>query len=259
LVLCAAGAGFAQQEAGGPAAVSTPSPAPTQSVPAQPQLPPGINQEFSQPLVKASLAAAEGAPKEAEGSQEKMERELKFSPSVRWLARRLHVTPLLGYWISLLLDFCLMALLIGWALKKNLPAMFRTRTQSIQMGIAEARTASEDANRRLADIEARLARLDAEVEVMRSAADKEAAAEEQRILATAAEDARHVVDTAENEIAAAAKHAHRELKSFAVELAVSLAEQRIHVDAATDQSLVRGFTGQLGAADRNGGSGKDGQ
>jgi F-type H+-transporting ATPase subunit b len=249
--LCATTVGLAQPGAGKPAP-------PASNTAATPQPPPEINQEFGKPLAAESEAAAGERPQEAEGSQEKMERELKFSPAVRRIAKLLHVSPVLGYWISLILDFCLLALLIGWALKKNLPAMFRTRTQTIQRGIQEARATSEEANRRLADIEARLAKLDTEVGAMRTAAEREAAAEEQRITAAAGEDARRVVEAAESEIAAAAKQAHRELKAFAADLAVSLAEQRIQVNPATDQALVREFTGQLGAAGDGGNSGKDG-
>ena len=47
--------------------------------------------------------------------------------------------------------------------------------------MAEARKTSEEANRRLADIEARLPDLGTEIEEMRVAAEKEAAAEEARI------------------------------------------------------------------------------
>ena len=51
---------------------------------------------------------------------------------------------------------------------------------------------------------------------------------------------------AEQEIAAAARLARGELKSYAAELAVSLAEKKIEVSAATDRALVREFTDQLG-------------
>ena len=134
-------------------------------------------------------------------------------------------------------------------------ALFRNRTASIQKAMEEARKASEDANRRLAEIEARLSRLDAEIGGMRAAAEKEAAAEEQRIKAAADEDARKIVESAEQEIAAAAKSARRELTAYAADLAVSLAKKQIHVDAATDQALLRSFAQQLSA---NGGETRKG-
>ena len=111
----------------------------------------------------------------------------------------------------------------------------------------EAQKASEEARRRLAEIESRLMKLDVEIGTMRDAAEKEGAAEEARIQAAAEEDARKMVDSAEQEIAAAAKAARRQLTAYAADLAVGLAQKQIHVDAATDQALVRNFAGQLGA------------
>jgi F-type H+-transporting ATPase subunit b len=119
----------------------------------------------------------------------------------------------------------------------------------------EAQKASEEARHKLAEIESRLAKLDAEIGVMRDAAEKEGAAEEARIKAAAEEDARKIVVSAEQEIAATAKTARRQLTAYAGDLAVGLAQKQIRVDAATDQVLVRNFSGQLGAASD---SGKDG-
>ena len=56
---------------------------------------------------------------------------------------------------------------------------------------------------------------------------------------------------AQTEIEALSNNARRELKAYAADLAVALAEKRIKVDAATDQQLVRSFTDQL-AGDRKG-------
>ena len=58
-------------------------------------------------------------------------------------------------------------------------------------------------------------------------------------------DARKIVESAEQEIMAAAKLARRELKAYAADLAVSLAKNQIRVDPSTDQGLMRSFTEQL--------------
>ena len=84
--------------------------------------------------------------------------------------------------------------------------------------------------------------------MMRAAAEKEGAAEEARITAAAEEDARKIIAAAEQEIEAATKAARRQLTAHAADLAVSLAQKQIHVDAATDQALVRNFSSQLGSA-----------
>jgi F0F1-type ATP synthase membrane subunit b/b' len=83
--------------------------------------------------------------------------------------------------------------------------------------------------------------------MMRNAAENDAAAEEARIQAAAEEDGRKIVESAQQEIAAAAKTARRELTAYAADLAVALAQKQIHVDAATDQRLVRNFAGELGS------------
>jgi F-type H+-transporting ATPase subunit b len=119
----------------------------------------------------------------------------------------------------------------------------------------EAQKASEEARRKLAEIETRLQKLDVEIGMMRDQAEKEGAVEEARIQATAEEDARKIVVSAEQEIAAAAKAARRQLTAHAAELAVGIAARQIRVDTATDQALVRDFSAQLAASDK---SGKDG-
>jgi F-type H+-transporting ATPase subunit b len=171
--------------------------------------------------------------------------QFKHSASVQFLS---HITGLSldgAYWLAVILNFAIVAGLIAWASKKNLPAIFRNRTASIQKGLEEARKASEDANRRLSDIEARLGHLDDEIHQMRVTSEKEAAAEEERIRAGAAEEARRISESAGQEITAATKAARRELTAHAADLAVSLASKQIHVDTATDQSLVRRFAQQI--------------
>jgi F-type H+-transporting ATPase subunit b len=181
--------------------------------------------------------------REAAGEDESA--EFKKSPSVQLIARITGLSLVHAYWLCVVLNFALIAGMIFWASKKYLPGMFRNRTVSIQKAMAEARAASDDANRRLAEIEVRLSRLDGEISEMRGAAEMEAMAEEERIKAATAEEIRRVVDSAEQEISAATKHARRDLRAYAANLVVSLAEKQIKVDSATDQSLVKGFTQHL--------------
>jgi F-type H+-transporting ATPase subunit b len=194
--------------------------------------------------------------KEAGGEEKSENEEFKKSPSVRMLAHLTGMSLEHAYWLAVLLNFAVIAGAVIWISRSKLPGVFRNRTQSIQKAMEEARKTSEDANRRLSEIEARLARLDTEIGTMRATAEQEAVAEEARIRAAAEEDTRKVVDSAEQEIAAAAKLARRELKAFAAELAVSMARQQIRVDAPTDQALVQNFSEQLGKPQGNG-SGKD--
>ena len=190
--------------------------------------------------------AAPGHENSAENeSQNDETAQFKHSASVQLLARITGLSLDASYWLAVILNFAIVAGVIVWASKKNLPAMFRNRTASIQKSLQEARQASEEANRRLTDVESRLSRLDDDINQMRAASEREAAAEEERIKAAAAEDARRIVQAAEQEIAAATKAARRGLTAYAADLAVTLAAKQIRVDAPTDKALVRRFAEQI--------------
>lgn len=193
--------------------------------------------------------------KEAAGEEKDETAVFKQSPSVQWISRHAGLNLQQSYWLSVLLNFVVIIAVVVWAGRKFLPGAFRDRTAAIQKAMQEAQQASEEARRRLAEIESRLMKLDVEIRAMRDAAEKEGAAEEARIKAAAEEDARKIVTSAEQEIAAAAKAARRQLTAYAADLAVGLAQKQIHVDSATDQALVRNFGGQLGAS--SGSSGGD--
>jgi len=181
--------------------------------------------------------------REAAGEDENA--QFKHSSSVQLVSRLTGLSLEHAYWLCVALNFLVVALVIFWLSKKNLPGMFRTRTASIQKAMGEARKASEEANRRLAGIESRLSKLGVEIGEMRAAAEKEAAAEEQRIKAAAEDDARKIAEAAGQEITAVARAARRELTTFAADLAISLAKKQIQIDAATDQKLIRNFAQQL--------------
>jgi F-type H+-transporting ATPase subunit b len=206
----------------------------------------------------SNASAARNETSNVESAKESREAEdeqaqFKDSASVKLVARVTGLSLDHAYWLCVVLNFAVIAGAILYFSKKNLPGVFRGRTASIQKAMQEARQASEEANRRLAEIETRLSRLDAEIGGMREAAEKDAVAEEARIKSAAEEDARKIVESAEQEIAAAAKSARRELTAYAANLAVSLAAKQIKVDATTDQALVRGFANELGPK-----AGKDG-
>jgi len=185
--------------------------------------------------------------REAAGEEKDEMEEFKHSASVQAIHRITGLSVQQSYWASVLLNFVVIAAVILWAGRKFLPGIFRDRTTAIQKAMQEAQKASEEARRKLADIESRLQKLDVEIGMMRDAAEREGAAEEARIQAAAEEDARKIVISAEQEIAAAAKAARRQLTAHAADLAVGLAQRQIRVDAATDQALVRNFAGELGS------------
>lgn len=182
------------------------------------------------------------ASKEAGGDENA---EFKQSASVKLLARLTGLSLGAAYWLAVLFNFAIVAGVIVWFGRRNLPNFFRSRTASIQQQIEEARRASADAQRRLADVQARLSRLDEEIAGLQSSAEKEAQAEQERIRAAAEEDRQRIVETAKAEIEAARRQAQGSLKAFAADLAVGLAARSLSIDAATDKQLVHSFVEEL--------------
>lgn len=220
---------------------------------------PGARAQENASTGSATTLNAELAKESREAAGEDEQEQFKHSASVKLVAKYTGLSLEHAYWLCVLLNFAVIAGTLIYLSKKKLPGVFRDRTASIQQAMQEARKASEEANRRLGEIETRLSRLDSEIAGMRATAEKDAVAEEARIKTAAEEDARKIVESAEQEIAAAAKLARRELTNFAADLAVSLAARQIKVDTATDQALVRGFAQELSSQNPNGGEPKTGQ
>ena len=202
----------------------------------------------------AKPASANAAGPVAETPQAEKEKDdtepLRHSASVRFLAQRFGGNIEMAYWVSVLLNFAVIVGVVFWAGRKYLPSWFSNRTAAIQKAMQEAQKASEEARRKLAEIESRLMKLDGEIGQMRDAAEREAAAEEVRIVAATEQEARKIAASAGQEIDAAAKAARRELVALAADLAVGLASKQIRVDQVTDESLVGSFARQLdGASD----------
>jgi F-type H+-transporting ATPase subunit b len=204
----------------------------------------------------ASAAAAEGQAKSDQSSPknegvQQLENggeadAIRNAPAVKWIARHTGLTNNQAYWLCFGLNFAVIFFAIAGLMRKMLPGYFKGRTTTIQKGIEEARKMSEDARRRLAEVEGRLSRLDADIAAMQRDADENAKAEEQRLLAAGEEERRRIVTSAEQEIEMAANSARRELKAYVADLAVELAEKKIRVSKDTDEALVRAFTAQMG-------------
>ncbi len=100
--------------------------------------------------------------RESTGEEEE-HADLKHAASVQWLGRKLGLDVHQAHMAALIFNFAVVAAVILWAGFKFLPGVFRNRTAGIQQALEEARAASVDANRRLADIENRLQQLGVEV------------------------------------------------------------------------------------------------
>ncbi|MGC1299961.1 MAG: ATP synthase F0 subunit B [Alloacidobacterium sp.] len=181
------------------------------------------------------------------------EEQYLHSHSVQVLARWMHVDTETAATIFLYFNAAIIWIAIIWLLMKTLPKAFRKRSETIQKDLVEARSATEDAQKRLSAVEARLARLDSEIEAIRKHAEQDSVEDEKRIKASLEEERKRIIESAEQEIEAFGSAAQRDLKRFAADLAVERAAQQIHLGAEADRILVRNFAADLGSAQSKGG------
>jgi ATP synthase F0 subunit b len=114
--------------------------------------------------------------------------------------------------------------------KVRIGEVFDNRAATILKELEQARRDKEEAQRRLAEVEARFGRLDQEVAAIRAESEREAAREAERIRQAAAADAEKIRLTAQREIDGAMKAARTELRAFVAGQSVELAETIIRRD-----------------------------
>ena len=144
-------------------------------------------------------------------------------------------------------NFVILAAGAGYLLGKHLPGYFKNRTADIQKDITEAQQQKQAAEKRAAEMDARLKSLGADIEKFRTEAKIEMEQEAGRIRQETAHQIERLQKQAEQEIESAGSLATRELREYAAKLALDLAEQRIRtrLDAATEAGLVDDFTRDL--------------
>jgi F-type H+-transporting ATPase subunit b len=100
----------------------------------------------------------------------------------------------------------------------------RSRGEGIKRDLIKARQERDEALSKLAEVESRFAGLDGEVAKVKERARAEAVAERQRIAAITEEEIRKAREQAIREIEIAGKAVRQELRKFAAEKSVRLAE-----------------------------------
>lgn len=114
-----------------------------------------------------------------------------------------------------------------YILRRPLGESLRARREGIRRDLMRAQEERNAALAKLEEVEARLAKLDAEVANVREQARREADEERERIKQSAEEDARKLREQAQREIESAGKAARQELRRYAAEQSVRLAEEMI--------------------------------
>ena len=144
-------------------------------------------------------------------------------------------------------NFAILAAGLGYLVVKKGGPWFVARSVAIRKGIAEAEEIQAEAEARAKDVERRLAGLGAEIEALRGHARQEQAAEAERIRQQTAGDLARIQEHASREIESAGKTARSELKRYAAQLAVDLADQKIRrqLTPGVQAALVENFVHDL--------------
>lgn len=179
--------------------------------------------------------------------------ELKHSKMVAAIGRMMGISTDAAATTFEVINFAVLAIVVGGFLLKTMPKTFRNRTSAIQKELSDARSATEQASVRLNSVEARLAKLDEQIAQMKTQAEIDVLAEEQRFRTATEEEKVKILAGAEQEIASATQQARRQLQQYAAGLAIDQASRRLVITEETDRLLIRNFSQRLGEQGTKGG------
>ena len=121
-------------------------------------------------------------------------------------------------------------LMVYVLMKADIRGAFRARGESIKAELEKARTERDAAVAKLKEVEERLAGLNDQVSSINQRSKAEAEAERQRIAQSTREEIAKLTSQAQRDIENAAKVAKLELKNFAAEQSIRMAEELIKRD-----------------------------
>lgn len=150
------------------------------------------------------------------------------------------------------INFIILAGVLGFLLRKPMKDFFVQRSATIQRELEEGRKALESSEAQLRAMEEKLRRLGEEISALRASAARETDAERQRLRQEAAQEAERILESARVRLEAENRSARLELKIFAAQEALKLAEQMIRerLDDPTRRELVRQFIASLETQER---------
>ncbi len=146
-----------------------------------------------------------------------------------------------------IINFALLAGLLGYLYRKRGQAFFNERSDTIRKSLEEGRQALDRSQAKLAEAEKKLAGLQEEVRALKQRAEDEIANEQERMRQAAEDEAHRIEEFAKARILAATNSAKLELKDYVVEQALEQARSRIQqrMDEESRKKLVGYFLADL--------------
>jgi len=145
------------------------------------------------------------------------------------------------------LNFLILAGALAYLIKKHGGPALRTRSEEIRAGLAAGEKAKAAADARAAQVQAQLANLGSEVEVIRANAKEERDREAERIRRESQAEIERIRVQAEHEIESAGKMARIEVQRAAAKMAIELAENKVRARMSPEiqTALLQGFLADL--------------
>lgn len=152
--------------------------------------------------------------------------------------------PTIARWFNLLVFLGILYFLLRGPVRNALA----TRRENIRRDLIRAQEERNAALAKLEEVNARLANLNSEVTTIRQQAEREAATERERLVRATEEESRKLREQAQREIENAGKIARHDLRRYAAEQSVALAEEIIRRDIRPedDARLVQTYVNDLG-------------
>jgi F-type H+-transporting ATPase subunit b len=149
--------------------------------------------------------------------------------------------------VARLLNFAILAGVLGYFLKAPLAGYLQSRGAQIRQDLVTAAEMRKAAGAQLEEIERRLKSLPGELEELRVRGAEDVRAEQARIAQAAAAERQRLVDQTRREIDMRLRVARRELTEHAARLAVQVARTRISASITADDQvrLLDRYTAQL--------------
>jgi F-type H+-transporting ATPase subunit b len=205
------------------------------------------------PRLHAQSASSNGVSKaekiDAPATNPEIE-AFRHSPAVQSLGRHLHLSTETTARIFEDLNSIIMIGAILWGLLVYVPKIFRNRSKTLEKQLFDARSATAEANQRLAVVEERLSKLGIEIEAIREQTERDSKNDEKRIHDSLEVEKQRLMASVEQEIESAGAAVRRDLKKYAATLAIDRALTEIHLTDNDDRALVRSFGKDLNG-DRN--------
>jgi ATP synthase F0 subunit b len=154
--------------------------------------------------------------------------------------------------IAKLINLVVFVGLAIYFLRRPLSEKLDERREGVRRDLMRAREERDAALAKLAEVEARLGNLNAEVESVREQARREAAEERERIRRQTEEDALKIRGQAQREIESISKAARADLRTYAAEQSIRLAEEMIRreMKPEDDARLINEYVEDLGGIRR---------